>query len=283
MSACANCGEGLHGEFCAHCGQRDRDLQRPFRALAGEALDDLLHLDARALRTIAPLLLKPGEVTRAYRAGHRVAFVPPLRAYLVAALVFFSLFTVFEDAAPVEVFTRGTPEAAAAKNRGGAGGGRVTFEVPARSAVFDEAYQRAVARAKANPQAFGGAVFGNVPRTFFVLLPIFALLLELFYRTRGYYIEHLVFSLHYHTFAFAMFAVMFAVNRVDNALPRFAQVAIGTVLFGWLLAYLPIALRRVYGGSWPETLLKWMGLGLLYLPVMVFSMVIMMFISLARF
>jgi len=34
----------------------------------------------------------------------------------------------------------------------------------------------------ANPEAFAGRVYANVPRAFFLFLPMFALLLELCYR-----------------------------------------------------------------------------------------------------
>ena len=285
MSACANCGEGLHGEFCAHCGQRVRDLRRPLRELAGEALDDLLHLDARAFRTIGPLLLKPGEVMRAYRAGHRMAFVPPLRAYLVAALVFFGLFSLFPAENPdVVIVTTGSPEAAALERARAEGEGpNLSFEFPAESRIFDDAYQKALERAKANPGDFLRAVGANVPRTFFVLLPAFALVLELFYRKQGYYVEHLVFSLYFHAFVFSALAVRFVFGNLDDWMPAALRYGIAVAMWLWMIVYLPLALRRVYGGSWPRTLLKWVGLGVVYLPIMALSMVIMMFISLARF
>jgi hypothetical protein len=188
---CANCGEALRGEYCSTCGQRNRDLHRPIGTFLAQVTEDLFNLDTRFIRTIRPLLLRPGEVMRAYRAGHRVTFVPPLRSYLIAALIFFGTFTFFANEPNVVVVTRGSPEAAAlaaAKDRDEERVG-VSFELPARSPVFASAYNTAIARAKTEPQAFARAVLGNIPRTFFVLLPLFALLLELFYRTQGFYVE----------------------------------------------------------------------------------------------
>jgi len=60
-----------------------------------------------------------------------------------------------------------------------------------------------------------------VPRAFFVFLPLFALFLELLYRA----------------------------GRVGSYLPAPVRAVIGLTLAGWLFAYLPIALRQVYGGS----------------------------------
>ena len=52
----------------------------------------------------------------------------------------------------------------------------------------------------------------------------------------------------------------------------------------WLFAYLPLARRRVYGGSWLKTLLKVTGLGVLYFAVFVLiGLPIMVFGALATF
>ena len=99
--ACANCGETLAGEYCSRCGQRAVNLQRPAIDLLSDAVGDLLNLDTRLMRTLRPLLLTPGQVAREYIAGRRVSHVPPLKSYVIAALIFFSLFTVFPSPAPV--------------------------------------------------------------------------------------------------------------------------------------------------------------------------------------
>jgi hypothetical protein len=103
-----------------------------------------------------------------------------------------------------------------------------------------------------------------VPRAFFLFLPIFALMLELFYRKQGYYIDHLVFSLYYHAFVFLVFAALFVTGRTTPWVPEPLVRVVQWPLIAWLAAYLPIALRRVYGGSWPKTVLKVIGLGVLY-------------------
>jgi hypothetical protein len=284
IERCANCREALRGEFCARCGQRARDLHRPFGSLISQAVEDLFSLDTRFLRTLGPLLLTPGGITRAYLEGRRVAFVPPLRLYLVAALVFFGLLALFPgDTSQLRIVMVGSPqwdEIQAAKARGE---DVTALEFRETSPVFNEAYQAALARAIANPQAFGRAVFNNVPRTFFVLLPLFALLLELFYRSQGYYIEHLVFSLHYHAFVFSALAIRFVFGHLDDWMWPWLRISIGLVMFGWVAVYLPLALRRVYDGSWPKTLAKVVGLGFVYSWLMIFSMIVMTIISLARF
>ena len=259
-AACANCGATLTGPYCAECGQESRDLDRPFAHLLADAVGDLFSLDTRLARTVRPLLLTPGAVTAAYLAGRRVRFVPPLRSYLIAAFVFFGLFSIFPNRTRVEVFvgeevTR--PE----------GGARMTFDLPARLPFWDEWYQRVSARAKADPEGFSRAVGANVPRVFFLFLPIFAGLLELFYRRQGFYFDHLVFSLYYHAVVFLAFSAFFLISRTDAWLPGWTRATLGWLLIAWLVAYLPMALRRVYGGSRRKTLLTLAGLGVLYFLV----------------
>jgi len=280
---CANCDDELRGVFCSTCGQSAHELHRPVGEMVSHAFEDFLHLDTRFARTIPPLLLKPGEVMRKYLAGHRVAFVPPLRTYLIAALVFFGVFAFLAEKPKVTVVTKGSPEAEAlnAARKNGAHTG-VLFDLPPQSRLFGHRYETAVARAKADPQAFGHAVFGNIPRSFFVLLPVFALLLKLFYRSR-YYIEHLVFALYYHAFVFSWFTLILVVGAADSWMFRPLRIAIGLAMGAWMAAYLPLALRRVYQGSWRMTLLKVVGLAVIYAMVMITAMVVATFVALARF
>src|SRR5262249_5747563 len=50
-------------------------------------------------------------------------------------------------------------------------------------------------------QGFGRAVFQNIPRTMFVFLPLIALLMSVLYvRSGRFYVEHLLFFVHYHAF-----------------------------------------------------------------------------------
>ena len=261
MSTCANCGDVLAGEFCSRCGQRALDLHRPFPALLSDLVGDVLNLDTRLVRTLRPLLLKPGQVAKDYIAGRRAAHVPPLKSYLIAALIFFGLFTIFPSRAPVRVFLEGSPEQEAARSEGG---GRTTFSLPPSISYYNDWYQGAVARALKQPEAFAHAVYANIPRAFFLLVPVFALFLELLYRKQGYLVDHLVFALYYHAFVFLDFSLLFLTGRSGRYVTGLGAAAIGLVLTVWLFAYLPIALRRVYGGSRLMTGLKLATLGVLY-------------------
>jgi Protein of unknown function (DUF3667) len=274
---CSNCDAVLDGPCCARCGQEAVNLHLPFSQFISEVIDDALSLDRRLVRTLRPLLFRPGLVTRDYLLGRRGTHVPPLRAYLISALIFFGLFSIFPNRARVEVFT--TEETTS-----DGGGSRLSFEFPAHMPINDTRYQELVARAKANPDDFARAAGAAVPRIFFLFLPIFAGLLKLFYRRQGYYLDHLVFSLYYHAFVFVVFSLLFLMSRSDQWLPGFVRTVIGVGLLVWVVAYLPIALRRVYGGSNRNTLFKLAGLGVTYLALFtVIGIPLVMFIGLSTF
>ena len=92
--ACLNCGTPLKGPFCYFCGQPDKNLMRFFPALIRDLLEDIVDFDSRFIRTLKPLLLHPGKLTRDYLAGRRFRYVPPLRLYIFSSMAFFILATM---------------------------------------------------------------------------------------------------------------------------------------------------------------------------------------------
>jgi hypothetical protein len=89
--ACLNCGTDLLGPFCYYCGQPDKNLMRFFPALVRDLLEDVVDFDSRFMRTLKPLLLHPGRLTRDYLLGRRFRYVPPMRLYIFSSMAFFIL------------------------------------------------------------------------------------------------------------------------------------------------------------------------------------------------
>jgi len=109
-------------------------------------------------------------------------------------------------------------------------------------------------------------------KAMFLLLPLFALLLKIFYR-RIFYLSHLVFSVHLFSAMFIVFAVMLSIETTAD---RYIAVAIlQVVLLCYALAYCVIALRVAYGESLLRSALKF----LVILPV--FLMILGVVIDLA--
>ena len=76
----------------------------------------------------------------------------------------------------------------------------------------------------------------------FVMLPLFAILLKLFYiRRKKYYIEHLVFSLYFHGFIFLLFTAMLLLYQFVPQSDGYLDV-----MLWYIPVYLYLALWRVY-------------------------------------
>ena len=86
---CLNCGTELTGQYCGQCGQRATSRFISIFELLRDAFGDMFELDSRLWRTLVPLLVRPGLLTKDYLEGRRARYMPPFRMYLVLSLLFF--------------------------------------------------------------------------------------------------------------------------------------------------------------------------------------------------
>jgi hypothetical protein len=123
-----------------------------------------------------------------------------------------------------------------------------------------------------NGHALQEGFMHNLPRAIFLLLPILALVMKPLYRKPPrYFVEHLLFLLHNHAFAFLAFGLLGAAD---------ALIPIKTViqaLFDVLCLYIPYyyyrGMRRVYGDSPARTVGKLTVLSVAYLVTAGFVLV----------
>jgi hypothetical protein len=215
------------------------------------------------------LLFRPGFLTREYLAGRRKRYVRPARLFLVSSIVMFALIRMTVDL-PMwldnDAMQRDAAKEVQSELRKELGGGKaasgtaaITFDnegnlvVGGPSGPLTEALRARVARFNALPRqdkieqlTYGALRFG--PYAMVVLLPAFALMLQLLYlgRHRRYpgrprrYAEHLVFASHDLSFLFLIVIVGVVVPGawVDSLLGL------------WAVAYGLWAMKAVYGGRW---------------------------------
>lgn len=130
-----------------------------------------------------------------------------------------------------------------------------------------------------NPNLIKDKVFEVLPVVMFILLPLVALLFKFWYLfARKYYVEHLIFALHNHSFIFVVILLSIATEAVANWLEPTATestepwaVAVITVLLAWIPVYLLISLKRVYRQGWFMTTLKFCTIGSSYLILLTFT------------
>jgi hypothetical protein len=104
-----------------------------------------------------------------------------------------------------------------------------------------------------------------LPRMLLVCVPFFALYTRvLFRKSRQVYLQHLILSLHFHTYIF----LWLLVKSGWVFLATFLSARLGGVLmFGcdlWLGLYPLLMLRRLFANSWLRTMFKTGALGLAY-------------------
>jgi len=134
-----------------------------------------------------------------------------------------------------------------------------------------------------NLQLFLITMISNVPYMVLCCIPLFAFVLKILYlRKHVFYIDHLVYALHIHTFAYlAIMLIVLATVGLNRTVPD--------VLAGWIVGLLWtifavqifLSIRRVYRQGWFLTVFKFFVGGFIYLVVLCVALVATFFLTLA--
>jgi hypothetical protein len=168
----------------------------------------------------------------------------------------------------------------AAEPAGGAGAGE--NEDPCRDISFDlsvdsawigtyltEDRIKAVCRkvAEDHGASFGRAMLDNTPIMMFLFLPLMAVVMKLLYLLTGrYYVEHLLFLVHYHAFFYLLMTLVLVSGWIfdGQGLPEWPATIVGVATAVYVPYYLYRAMRVVYGQGRALTLVKYFMLGFAY-------------------
>jgi hypothetical protein len=125
-------------------------------------------------------------------------------------------------------------------------------------------------------------LFHNLPYMMLCCIPLFAFVLKVLYiRRHVFYIDHLIYALHIHTFAYTgIMLIVLATIGLNRVIP-------GSIA-GWIIALLWIAfvvqiflsIRRVYRQGWFISIFKFFFGGLAYLIVLVAALAATFFVTL---
>ncbi len=278
-NSCQNCGEILFGEFCSHCGQRDKDIHIPVAELASEFIDILPPFDRKLLRTVKLFILHPGILTNEYLAGKRKSFLSPFKFYFFISFLFFFVGSLNVTGQKKELrdelmqnnslhdpSQRDTTLITIRKPDSG-----IMFSItsmdPLRK-VFGDAFIDGFKSGSKNPQEFFQRIREHLPKILFLLLPVFALLLKAInFRSHHLYIRHLIFSFHFHSFIFFILLIDVLYEIVT---PDKYHLA-GNLILLSVPVYLFLGLRTVYGQSRWKTLAKFVILSVSHGVVFIFT------------
>jgi hypothetical protein len=116
-------------------------------------------------------------------------------------------------------------------------------------------------------RALADNLLDNVPAALIILLPLMAFVLKALYPlSKRYYVEHLLFFVHFHAFFFLILTLQILFLRLATLLRVPEAVAALTVVIAafYVPAYLFVAMRRVYGQGRFITFLKYVILVVAY-------------------
>lgn len=288
MPECPNCGAHLRGQYCGNCGQRGSSRLISLWELVRDAFGDLFELDSRLWRTLVPLIIRPGRLTHDYLQGRRARYMPPFRMYLVLSLLFF-LVAFFDPRETFGIFYEPQSQEEAESGPKVRINGESPAETDCQVDEFDingpewlkrrltpERLVRICEEVKKDDgRQFLSNLYDNLPLALIVLLPFMAFVLKALYPlSRRYYVEHLLFFVHFHAFAFLILTLQILLGRVNSLLPTPRAVGILVIIAAsfYVPVYLFVAMRRVYGQGRLITAAKYAVLTMTYLAGLTVTM-----------
>src|SRR6266480_970997 len=130
---------------------------------------------------------------------------------------------------------------------------------------------------------FISTLFSNLPYMMLCCIPLFALVLKVLYiRRRIFYIDHLIYALHIHTFAYVgIMLIVLATIGLIRAAP--GPIAGSTIALLWIAFVVQIflSIRRVYRQGWFISIFKFLFGGFVYLIVLVLALGVTFFLTIA--
>ena len=238
---CPECETALVGPFCHGCGEKgpeSRDLSvRHFFTEAAQELTSVEH--SKLFHTLRALLLRPGFLTNEWKAGRRRRYLKPLNLCLgIFALSLFA-FSVYK---PVSMYDVGN----VVEHDPYGSAGKVFGRVAARKGVSLDAV---LERLSEKWQRY-------VSLSTLLIIAGLALVLQLvFMFSARYFVEHLVFSMHFVSFSILTVLLLWPVYFFIGIKPGGVNTAVAVCK--WLLdiVYMFFAVRAVYGMGTGRSLL----------------------------
>jgi len=224
---CLNCEHKLDLDdvFCSHCGQKFSKKSGTVKDFLVDFLGDYFTFDSKIFRSLIPLVFKPGFLSTEYLIGKRVSYIPPLRLYIFISIIFFI------------VFKLSNPFSGTVLNK----------EQVMSQDMIDYFLDN------------------HWHKVFFVLLPLFAFIVYLFYRkSEKNFLTHFIFSLHFHSFLFILLSAYVLTTTYLTSQLYFMNNVLFFAMVICFSIYLFRSLQVVFRESFIMVLLKLFGITLTY-------------------
>lgn len=252
----------MTGPYCSQCGQRDIDYHQSIGTVFRDFLDSFLTFDAKVIETLWLLLSRPGELTLRFLQGQQIRFLNPIRVYVSVSLVFFLVLHFAKPTGAILVLKDDSP----AEHHGSA-------SVTPQKDAEDQQFDAKIISKYGSEQEFGARLvaefFERLQWMILLCVPVYAGLLKLIYlRSKRPYLAHLVFAFHLHSAFFVCALVQTLLGAISSAAHVDWIKWVVSLLGLWLIVYLFLAQKKVYGQSWGRTAMKFLGVYTAYAVVL---------------
>lgn len=292
---CKNCDTVFTGRFCPECGQSVDDFDKPFGFIFFNFLGDFFAFDTRFFRTLKLLVLKPGHLPAQFFEGKRAPFAPPIRIFIFSSFLMFLLLQwqtsrIFEESLQNEI----GPEVISSENAADSlkttqhetvtdsvisvdldpiilgGPLKLKQQFEETIGVLEKNLEKAETEEEkkeirqliqtfSDPEMMVNKVLKLMSWAFFLLLPVFALILKMFY-SKVHFVRHLIFSIYMHSFIFIVLIVIILFSIIFGNSANWA----GLLVFLTIPVYLIIAMKHFYRQGILAVLSRFVGVTVFY-------------------
>ncbi len=247
---CPNCSHQATGNYCAQCGQENHLHKETFWGLVMHFIGHYFHYDSKFWQTMKALLFSPGKLTIAYWNKQRMRYIAPVSLYIFISAVYFLLSLLHHKDETVKGKAAGNvshisvlPASGIAANDSGSAKYILYFEHKIKE--INDKHGNINEFVKSN-------ISHNMPKIFFFMIPVMALLLKLLFvrRKDTFFVDHAIFALHYHSFWFSLFAIL------HIHFPEAVKDWLYIILFIVAFVYMVAAIHNVYKTGWARSVWK---------------------------
>ena len=243
---CPNCDKQLKEDmnFCPNCGQENHIKRVSLRMLVSDFSSTYFAFDSKLFASLKYLLIKPSFLSLEYLNGKIEAYLRPIRLYIFISFAFFLLNSISSgdgvsdrvilpiDGNPttIEEVQSEFKKAKSLKNDKG-NDPFLEFD----KEFFDGKITKILSDKK-ELKLFILFLKSKLPILFFFLIPVFGVLLFLFfYKKKYFYVDHLVFALHLQSFVFVLLIISLIIDWIFKVDLTFF-VILAFLIYGFIAA-----------------------------------------------
>lgn len=260
-SECKNCGETLHGMYCAKCGQYALDVNQHFGAYLKQFMANTYQLDGKIVQTLRFLITTPGHLSKEFLEGKISSYVHPLKLYMFLSVIFFSfVLIIYDDDKIVDTWSNGAEKVLRDSVKAeGTSGKQLSIAInpiatnadslsSGKTRQLEEKLTKSLNLTSREKKMIYHEAFAFVtsytPFILLLLIPVYGAFLRIgFRKSMPNYMHNLVFAFHIHSF----FLILLSIGVL---ITYYLHWPVLKVIFPIFIVYHVLSVHKVYKRGW---------------------------------